>query len=535
MGGRHAVAPVPPAEPPAPIGPGAARVAALVLAVAAALLAAFLAQKLFSGLPRVGDEVAYALQGRIFAAGKLYLAPPAVPEAFAVDNVILTTDRWCGKYPPGFPLLLAVGWLAGAPWLVNPLLFGLAVFGVYRLGTRLYDAPTAMGGAVLFASLPFAFLQASSFLSHMASGALAVWVLGLVAEGNAGRPVPRLLAAGLLAGLAFLVRPVSAVLLLAVPVLLLLGLRFPREARLRAAGLLLAGSLVPLAFLLFFQWRSFGSPFVSGYAVFDPWEGFLGNRHGTRPLGAIVKANVPWYLEFLPGALWAVPGPAFLWLALVPVRPRKEDLVVAAAAVGLVAGHVCHYFHDVLYGGPRFALESTAFLGLLLARALANAAGLVARPGSPPVARFAGLPAALCLAASGVLGAATVAREMPKIRAHAENYMGVPNEPLAGADAAGVGRDALVLVDFEDPVRSLDYTAADSPAFAAYLFRNAVDPAAGRRVFARALAGREDELVAAYPRAETWRLVVSYSLPREGEAPMNGPSVFHGLRWSRLR
>ena len=55
-------------------------------------------------------------------------------EAFAVNNVILTADRWCGKYPPGFPLLLAAGWLAGAPWPRKPPPFRPGGYGPFRLG-----------------------------------------------------------------------------------------------------------------------------------------------------------------------------------------------------------------------------------------------------------------------------------------------------------------------------------------------------------------------------------------------------------------
>jgi hypothetical protein len=139
------------------------------------------------------------------------------------------------------------------------------------------------------------------------------------------------------------------------------------------------------------------------------------------------------------------------------------------------------------------------------------------------------------MATTVLLCAATVGREVPRIRAHALSYMGVPNDPMAGADEAGVGPDALVLVDFEDPRRSLEYTAADAPSFSAYLFRNALDPSTGKRVFARALRGRERELAAAYPRAETWRVVVSLSLPTVEEAPTSGPSVLHEIRWARVR
>jgi hypothetical protein len=521
--------------PAAGSGPSRAQCgAALILAVGSAVLAASLGQWLFAGLPRVGDEVSYAFQGRIFSAGRLYLPPPAVPEAFSLDNVILTSDRWCSKYPPGFPILLAAGWLAGTPWLVNPVLFGFAVYGLFRLGSRLSGPSTGLLGAGLFATLPFAFLQAASFMSHIASLALAVWCLSLVADGDCALSRTRLVAAGLLGGMAFLVRPVSAVFLLFIPVLLILTQAYSRGQRFRASAFLVAGSLLPLAFLLWVQWRSFGSPFVSGYAVFDPWEGFLGNRHGSRPLADIFRDNFSWYREHLSNALWKTPGSPFLWLLLVLVRPRKQDLVAASAAISLLLGYLCHYYHDVIYGGPRFAFEATGFLALLAARGLGNAGEVL-----DSLARRAGLrsvpsPATTAAVVAGLLAVATVAREVPRIQAHARSYMGVPNDPMAGADRAGVGPDALVLVDFEDPRRSMAYTGADSPAYIGYVLRNALEPSSGRQVFARAIPGKELELSETYPRAETWRAIVSLSLPTVDETPINGPSVFQGIRWVRL-
>ncbi|HYN43204.1 MAG TPA: hypothetical protein VE129_15615 [Thermoanaerobaculia bacterium] len=505
------------------------------MAVLAAALAAYLSQKLFSGMPRIGDEVSYAFQGRILASGRLFLAPPAVPEAFAVQHVIQTADRWCGKYPPGLPLLLATGWLVDAPWLVNPVLFGVAVYGLFRLGSKLWGPPTGLLGAFLFATLPFGFLQAASFMSHIASLACVTWCLVLLAEGSPVRSRTLLLASGFLGGFAFLVRPVSAVALLVGPVLLLLW-QVPRwRDRLRAAGLLIVGSVLPLAFLLWVQWRSFGNPFLTGYAVYDPLDSFLGDRNGMWTLAEILRSNVRWYATALPVVLWAVPGPPFLWLLLLLVRPRKEDLVAGLAAAGPLLVHLCFFGFDIFYGGPRYALESTGFLALLASRVLGNAAVLLSRASAGIGPRFAFPPAATSAVLAVAVAVATVAREAPKIRAHAWNYLGTPNDPMAGADRAGVGPDSLVLVDFADPRRSTEYTASDSPAYFGYFFRNALEPSSGPRVYARALAGRERELMAAYPRAETWRVVVSLSLPEVGEAPMNGPSILRGIRWSRVK
>src|SRR3972149_6783031 len=81
-------------------------------------------------IPHVPDELSYLYQGRILSSGRYYVQPPQVPEAFTTkwDHVFRTPDHWRSMYPPGWPVLLAVGWLIHAPWLVNPVLTGLSVF-----------------------------------------------------------------------------------------------------------------------------------------------------------------------------------------------------------------------------------------------------------------------------------------------------------------------------------------------------------------------------------------------------------------------
>jgi hypothetical protein len=196
--------------------------------------------------------------------------------------------------------------------------------------------------------------------------------------------------------------------------------------------------------------------------------------------------------------------------------------------------HLCYFGFDIFYGGPRYALESTGFLALLASRVLGNAAVLLSRVSARLGPRFAFPPAAASAVLAVAVAVATVAREAPKIRAHARNYLGPPNDPMAGADRAGVGPDSLVLVDLADPRRSMEYTASDSPAYYGYFFRNALEPSSGRQVFARAIPGKERELAESYPRAETWRATVSLSFPTVDETPVSGPSVLHGIRWVRL-
>ncbi|HMA28684.1 MAG TPA: glycosyltransferase family 39 protein, partial [Thermoanaerobaculia bacterium] len=184
------------------------------LAILAASLSAFLGQRVFEGAPHVADGISYAFQGKIFAAGRPWLDPPAVPDAFKAQNILLNATRWCGIYPPGFPLLLAAGWLLGVPSLVNPILLGLAVVGVFRLGKILFDETTGLFGALLLSVSPFALLMGASFMGHVAGLCVFTWCLTFLAESCTGRRARPLFLAGFLGAFGVVVRPQAAVFFL---------------------------------------------------------------------------------------------------------------------------------------------------------------------------------------------------------------------------------------------------------------------------------------------------------------------------------
>jgi hypothetical protein len=76
-------------------------------------------------------------QARVFAAGELKARPipgattnpREVPPEIHFEQTIHTPSGWFAKYPPGWPLILALGYLVHLPWLANPVLgmFQLAI------------------------------------------------------------------------------------------------------------------------------------------------------------------------------------------------------------------------------------------------------------------------------------------------------------------------------------------------------------------------------------------------------------------------
>ena len=197
-------------EPASTPGRGAGRWI-ILLCAAACLITALIAHFAFERLPHLEDEVAYLFQARTLALGRLTVPSPESPEAFWTPFVLDHEGRRFGKYPPGWPAVLSLGVLAGAPWLVNPLLAALSVYLLYRLGRSLYDERAGLLAGVLALASPLFLVLSGSYLSHLASLAwlllFGLWFLWAAR----GQSPWYALGAGLALGAAFLTRSLTAI------------------------------------------------------------------------------------------------------------------------------------------------------------------------------------------------------------------------------------------------------------------------------------------------------------------------------------
>jgi hypothetical protein len=321
---RAMTSPMAAAGRPAPaVAPGGARLVLglMALALGAGAMAGAVSHQVLGGSPHVADEVSYAFQGRVLAGARLALAPPPLPSLFGYENVILDGHRWVSKYPPGWPAMLALGWLVGVPWLAGPLALAAAVLAAGWLGTELHGPRIGLLAAGLLAVSPFALLMGAGWLAH--TPALALGLGCLAALARARRP-PRgrwLLMAGFMAGAAIAVRPVSAVALL-LPALIWssAGGRWRRAAE--TLGFLAARALEATGRLLF---RGLHRVFPS-HLLPSRFLGALGLAAlAVFPLGR----RLPREIEALSGAYHCV----------LPIPARAIDAAgVGEQALVFVAG-----------------------------------------------------------------------------------------------------------------------------------------------------------------------------------------------------
>jgi 4-amino-4-deoxy-L-arabinose transferase-like glycosyltransferase len=370
--------------------------ATLGIALLGFLLSAWTAVDVFDRLPHVEDEVAFLFQAKTIAGGALLAPAPAQPESFTIPFIIVRDGYWFGKYTPGYPLLLSLGELAGASWLLNPALAAACLLLVAVLGRRLYGPLVGLLAAALLVPSPFFLLQAGSLLSHVAG---LFWVLlALLAFSVAWRRGVWWASLGLGAalGMLFLTRPLTG-LAVAVPFVLVAGLELLRRPKTASHWLFaLAGGLPFGVALPAYNHFTTGHLTKTAYELWWPYD-TVGFGPDNGPSGHTL-AKAQWNTEFNLGTLfdmlygwpdWAVV--ATLALAAfgavagmvrhllgryrkqraVPLaeQPAVWDLFLFAIVASLVVGYLFYWAAGQMYG-PRYYFEAVGALALLSARGL---------------------------------------------------------------------------------------------------------------------------------------------------------------------
>jgi hypothetical protein len=348
---------------------------------------------IFHHIPHIHDTVAQIFQARLFAQGKLYAQSPPLPEFFDVMHII-NNGRWYSQYPPGHPLLLMLGVLINAPWLINPVFGALTVIVIYHLGKEVYDERTARLGALLATLSPFLVFMSSEFMNHSTALFFAALFLLLYARAfrrpsvescpirvtcNSQLETRHALLCALLAGLSlgivFLIRPQTAVFL-AAPLLFDAGYRVYREPGRHVGKLaaLIAGGSVMVVVLLVYNYLTNGNPFLLGYVVRYGSGHGLGFGHSGwgeayTPARAVVLTSLE--MNGLNRYLFEFPIPALLFMAVLFLTRTRDrwDWLLLGTLVALVVGYFFYWWHSMLFG-PRWEFEALPALVLLSARGI---------------------------------------------------------------------------------------------------------------------------------------------------------------------
>ena len=236
--------------------------------LAAAFLTLGFAAHYLRGGPRIVDATAYVLQADALAHGHFAWRVPWPSASFRGRFLLFVApDRIAGIFPPGWPLLLAIGCALGSPMLVGVALAAALAVATYALAFELaadLPAPVRENAARLAAILSVVCAalryQTADPMSHAAT-ALAVTIaftLALRARRAASPSPARTFAlVGFLLGGVLSTRPVSTLPIALVALALLRGGK-PRDWIALALG-----AIPGVALLLASQHAATGSFFTS--------------------------------------------------------------------------------------------------------------------------------------------------------------------------------------------------------------------------------------------------------------------------------
>lgn len=319
--------------------------AAFLLAVAAVFAVYSVSDCVYERMPHFEDEMAYVWQAQAIAGGHLALPSPPQPKSFLTPFIIDYRGLRFGKYPPGWPTVLALGVASGLRDWVNPLLAGWGLWLLYRLARRITSPMIGLLAVILMSTSPMFWLLSGSLLSHAWSlavtlGFVLAWLDAFSTEG-ARDSVPAWFTAaiaGLSLGVLALTRPMTALgvgLPFFVHGLVLLA-RGDKSIRLRVLSV---GLLAALVGVLLFAWQYAvtGDPLRNPYTLwwkydrvgfglgYGRWEDGHNLEHAwyniryslTEPNGTgddILGWGNLWWL-FMPFGLWALRRSPAAWLS----------------------------------------------------------------------------------------------------------------------------------------------------------------------------------------------------------------------------
>lgn len=412
---------------------------AIVFLGALGLLLVVTSAVAFHHRPLLVDSVVQLFQAKIFAGGAV--AAPAPPgEAFvATQHMLVHEGRWFAQYPPGHAAVLALGVLAGAPWIIPVLLSVGTAAMMYLFASRAWDDNTGRATLALLLFAPFFWLMGASFMNHVTCLFFLSAFLLAFQRWEDGGAAGWALAAGLAIGAAGLARPLTAIAVAAVfaPIGLVHGIRRQRVASVALAA---AGGLAAVVVYLAYNASTTGAALVPGYL--ELWGASHGVGFHTSPWGT---SHTPWTglrnelvdLSMLSGFLleWPVPAllPAGIYAVFTGGRTNWDRRMLA----GVLAIPCAYFFywHRDAYLGPRFLYSGILFIIPLTARALLAIRDI-------PSSRLRIRESAIFLAALCFLYAASYAAPR-RLLAYGSSFASMKVDLPAMASAAGIDRGVV--------------------------------------------------------------------------------------------
>ena len=335
---------------------------------------------LFDGVPGFIDSCSYMFQARLFAHGMLTAPLPPETRFFEVGNTILS-DRWYTVYPPGYPVLLALGVLLRMSWLVNPILGALTIVCIYLLAKELYGDNTAKLSAVLACTSSFFLFMSSEFASHTSTlFFISVSFLSFVWKIKNKHPFFAAVLCGSALGVAILCRPYTTAWI-CVPLGIAAIVRW-ETLSLRKILIGMIPILAACAVFLAYNYATTGHPLLFGYIAMhgkdhypgfhqEPWSNELHTvAQGFKHIFTNLNALSIFLFE------WPIPSLFFVCLFLAYGKKGFWEWLLVGWVGALLIGQFFYFFNRLDFG-PRIVYECLPALILLTSRGVSLTTQLI--------------------------------------------------------------------------------------------------------------------------------------------------------------
>ena len=317
--------------------------------------------------PNIVDEYVYQLSAQMFAQGTLQVPSPEPQDFFSVTHMF-NDGNFYGKYPPGWPFVLSMGYAVGIPWLINPILTTFMLLLLYWAAKEHFSQQVA--NIVLLISLanPFLVFNSASYNSHPACLfwiALFIFAYLRLLKDSSNKMNYFLL--GMSGGLAFLTRPYTAcAMLVPLGVHLVYYLIAAKQGRALIRGLIFC--VLPLALCAFvfisYNHALTGNPFLQPFTKYDPAD---------KPNILLSVEGLEWAfihnvgLRLVELSIWLPLSVVFITAYLLMRRTITESrgLMILSASISAFVAYFFYLTHGGGRYGPRYVYE-TAFPLLLI-------------------------------------------------------------------------------------------------------------------------------------------------------------------------
>lgn len=354
---------------------------ALAICFAVFLASLGVSHRVYGSIPHIEDEMAFVWQAKAIAQGQLYIhSPEPNPRSFLVPFVVDYKGKRFGKYPIGWPVVLAFGEMFQIRAWINPFITALGLWFLYRTIKKIVDEKTALLAIALGLTSPFLLVNSGSLLSHPWSLFLTIvffmaWIDAFSEKNTLPARVspwlPTVIAAFSL-GLLVLTRPWTAVAV-SIPFALhgLTILFKGPEARWRLVGFgVISAGISSLYFI--WQFALTGSILTNPYTLWWPYDriGFgpgIGLQpDGFQPADALANTLASLYTANTDLFGWPIVSWLFLPFGLIPVWNNGRARLLNLSLAALIAAYAMYWTHTQLFG-PRYYFEGLPAVLMLTA------------------------------------------------------------------------------------------------------------------------------------------------------------------------